>query len=247
MYKRQPENYFGKLAIETSKKAVLVQGKHLSRAQYYQPDGGNLTELVKSFADYQIRRENLTIQRRQLLRQKDEIAASLLSKLQDMDTFGNPPFDSVLLPAGGSDLKRLAPLFAFFDVDPSRVKLLGTTLWDETADLNLEPALVGAWYVAPAPKGVGEFIKRFKKYYGYKPPRLATLGYDAMLVAAALSQMPRSEEQPAFDIHDPRGFIGVDGIIRLLPNGSNERGYAVLEVGKTGPVVVDNAPLRFLY
>ena len=67
-----------------------------------------------------------------------------------------------LLPAGGSDLKRLAPLFAFFDVDPSRVKLLGTTLWDETANLNLEPALVGAWYVAPAPKGVGEFIKGLK-------------------------------------------------------------------------------------
>ena len=242
-----PDNYFGKLAIETSKNAVLIQGKDLSRAQYYQPDGENLTELVKSFADYQIRRENLTTQRRQLLRQKDEIAASLLSKLQGMDTFGNPPFDSVLLPAGGSDLKRLAPLFAFFDIDPSRVKLLGTTLWDETANLNLEPALVGAWYVAPAPKGVGEFIKRFKKYYGYKPPRLATLGYDAMLVAAALSQTTRSEEQPAFDIHDPRGFIGVDGIIRLLPNGSNERGYAVLEVGKTGPVVVDDAPLRFLY
>ena len=68
-----------------------------------------------------------------------------------------------------------------------------------------------------------------------------------MLVAAALSQTVRSEEQPAFDIHDPRGFIGVDGIIRLLPNGLNERGYAVLEVGKTGPVVVDDAPLRFLY
>ena len=68
-----------------------------------------------------------------------------------------------------------------------------------------------------------------------------------MLVAAALSQTTRNGEQPAFDIHDPRGFIGVDGIIRLLPNGSNERGYAVLEVGKTGPVVVDDAPLRFLY
>jgi len=242
-----PDNYFGKLATETSRNAVLVQGKDLSRAEYYQPDSENLTELVKIFADYQTRRENLTTQRRQLLRQEDEIAASLLTKLQGMDTLGNPPFDSVLLPAGGSELKRIAPLLAFFDVDPSRVKLLGTTLWDETADLSLEPALVGAWYVAPAPKGVGEFIERFKKYYGYKPPRLATLGYDAMLVAAALSQTIRSGAQPAFDIHDPRGFIGVDGIIRLLPSGINERGYAVLEVGKTGPVVVDDAPLRFLY
>jgi len=242
-----PDNYFGKLATETSRNAVLVQGKDLARAEYYQTDSENLTELVKSFADYQIRRENLTIQRRQLLRQKDEIADSLLAKLEGMDTLGNPPFDSVLLPTGGSELKRIAPLLAFFDVDPSRVKLLGTTLWDETADLSLEPALVGAWYVAPAPKRVGEFIKRFKKYYGYKPPRLATLGYDAMLVAAALSQTTRSDEQSAFDIHDPRGFIGVDGIIRLLPDGTNERGYAVLEVGKTGPVVVDDAPIRFLY
>lgn len=242
-----PDNYFGKLAIETSRNAVLVQGKDLSRAEHYEANSENLTELVKSFADYQIRRDNLTTQRRQLLRQKDEIADSLLTKLQGMDTLGNPPFDSVLLPAGGSELKRIAPLFAFFDVDPSQVKLLGTTLWDETADLSLEPALVGAWYVAPAPKGVSEFTEKFKKHYGYKPPRLATLGYDAMLVAAALSQTAHSGEHPAFDIHDPRGFIGVDGIIRLLPNGTNERGYAVIEVGKSGPLVVDDAPLKFLY
>ena len=59
-----PDNYFGKLAVETSKNTVLVQGKDLSRAQYYQPDSDNLTALVKRCADYQIRRKNLTTQRR---------------------------------------------------------------------------------------------------------------------------------------------------------------------------------------
>ena len=131
---------------------------------------------------------------------------------------------------------KINSIKGFYDVDPTRVKLLGTTLWDETANLNFEPALIGGWYVAPAPKGVSKFIEKFKRNYGYAPPRLASLGYDAMLLGMALSESARTTGVPSFDIHNPRGFTGVDGIIRLLPNGTNERGFAVLEICKKGPL-----------
>ena len=240
-----PDNDYGKLAVETSRAAVDSKGTRLSRAEHYDPESENLTDLVKSFADYKARKNNLKTQKERLLKQKDEIAVSLLNKMQSMDTLGDPPFDALLLPTGGPELKKIAPLLAFYDVDPSRVKLLGTTLWDETADLNFEPALIGGWYVAPAPKGVSKFIEKFKRNYGYAPPRLASLGYDAMLLGVALSESTRTNGISSFDIHNPRGFTGVDGIIRLLPDGTNERGFAVLEIGKKGPIVVEDAPTRF--
>ena len=47
-------------------------------------------------------------------------------------------------------------------------------------------------------------------------------------------------------ITDPRGFLGVDGIVRFLKNGTNERGLAILEVGPDGVKVIDKAPKLFV-
>ena len=44
---------------------------------------------------------------------------------------------------------------------------------------------------------------------------------------------------------DPNGFAGVNGIFRFKPDGTSERGLAVLEVTPAGPVVVSPAPTTF--
>jgi hypothetical protein len=41
------------------------------------------------------------------------------------------------------------------------------------------------------------------------------------------------------------GFAGIDGLFRLLPHGTCERGLAILEVREGGPVVIDPAPSSF--
>jgi len=38
---------------------------------------------------------------------------------------------------------------------------------------------------------------------------------------------------------------GVDGLFRLLPDGTCERGLAILEVHEGGPQVIDPAPSSF--
>jgi len=44
---------------------------------------------------------------------------------------------------------------------------------------------------------------------------------------------------------DPNGFSGVDGIFRFRPDGSAERGLAVLQVTPGGFSVIDAAPRTF--
>ena len=52
--------------------------------------------------------------------------------------------DALLLPEGGGQLKTLAPLLPYYDIDPKKVKLLGPGLWD-VPGLGQEPALEGGW------------------------------------------------------------------------------------------------------
>ena len=95
--------------------------------------------------------------------------------------------DAVFIPAGREDLPSLAPLLASSDFTSARVQLLGTGQWDYP-NIGSERALVGGWYPAPDPKGWSDFTQRYAKTYGAAPPRLASLGYDAVSLAVSLSQ-----------------------------------------------------------
>jgi hypothetical protein len=46
-------------------------------------------------------------------------------------------------------------------------------------------------------------------------------------------------------LNDPNGIAGVNGIFRFRPDGTSERGLAVLEMSASGPVVVSPAPTTF--
>src|SRR3546814_8167999 len=80
------------------------------------------------------------------------------------------------------------------------------------------------------------------------PPRVASLGYDALALAAVLEQ--RGAAAGAFLPYTPEaitqtvGFAGIDGIFRFLPSGHVQRGLAVLEIQRSGFVLRDPAPTR---
>lgn len=153
-------------------------------------------------------------------------------------------FDALLLPEGGAALKSLAPLLPYYNIDPDKVKLLGTGLWDEPG-IGTEPALQGGWYAAPAPQARLDFDKRFQDLYGRPPPRLATLAYDATALAAVLAHGPNGADFSPAALTNPSGFSGIDGIFRLRPDGLAQRGLAVLEVRRRGSAVIDPAPETF--
>ena len=83
-----------------------------------------------------------------------------------------------------------ATLLPFFDVDPGRVQLLGTMLWN-TPGLGREPVMVGGLYPAPPPDSARRFNERYRALYGQSPPSISTHGYDAVALAAILAQRLR--------------------------------------------------------
>jgi branched-chain amino acid transport system substrate-binding protein len=150
-------------------------------------------------------------------------------------------YDAILIAEGGGKLRLMAPLLPFYGVDPTKVKFLGTGLWDDPA-LGAQPELEGAWYAAPTPDARVAFEHRYQDLYHQPPPRLATLAYDAVTLAALLG---RSGDFSVAALTNPNGFAGIDGIFRLRADGTAQRGVAVLEIHANGPTIVDPAPADF--
>ena len=157
-------------------------------------------------------------------------------------------YDAIMLPMGGKTLLSVSPLLPYYDIDPGAVRFLGTALWDNPA-LGAEPALQGGWFAAPPPALWQNFKSRYEQLYGAKPPRIATLAYDATALAAIMAN--RASETGAERLFDsegltqPSGFSGVDGIFRFLPSGEAQRGLAVMEMRRGGFRLLSPAPQSF--
>ncbi len=154
------------------------------------------------------------------------------------------PFDALLLPTGGDQLKQVAAQLRNAGVNSTKTRLLGSGLWDDpsiTSDANL----AGGWFAASPPDIRHEFESRYQGAYGRMPPRLASLGFDAAALAAVLAKSDSPDPFSAQAIQNPNGFTGVDGLFRFGADGLVQRGLAVLEVDPGGDKVVSQAPKSF--
>jgi Periplasmic binding protein len=152
--------------------------------------------------------------------------------------------DSILIPDSPDAVPQVVSALAANGVDLRRVQLLGSGLWED-ARISSTPALDGAWYAAPESTGFRNFSARYRVRYGQDPVRTATLAYDAVALVAALvkTQGPQRFSEPA--LTNPSGFAGIDGVFRFRPEGTNERGLAVLRVAPSGGQVLSPAPHSF--
>lgn len=226
-----PDSPYGNAVVQAATTAVQAAGGEMLRQDRYPVDSGDLTPSVRRFA---------AALRSLPPRGPEE------PPVDGADPNIARPVDAVLLPEGGARLRALAPLLPFFDIDPRAVRFLGTGLWDDPS-LSNEPALVGGWYAGPAPEGFAEFARRFEQGFGRRPPRLASLAYDATALVGILAR--RTDTPTPFDetgLSNPDGFAGYDGIFRFQTTGLVQRGLAVLEIQRRGGGrVIDPAPASF--
>ena len=72
--------------------------------------------------------------------------------------------------------------------------------------------------------------------YGQDPVRTATLAYDAVALVAALAKTQGQQRFSPDVLTNPSGFTGIDGLFRFRPDGTNQRGLAVMRVAAGGGV-----------
>ena len=152
--------------------------------------------------------------------------------------------DAVFIPDGGDVAPTIAQGLVSAGVNTKRVQLLGTGLWDDPRIFN-DGSMLGGLYAAPDPAGFANFVQRYQARYGSEPVRTATLVYDSAALVAALAR--NQPGQPITDqtLTNPSGFAGIDGIFRFKPDGTNERGLAVMRVAAGGGQIVSPTPKSF--
>jgi ABC-type branched-subunit amino acid transport system substrate-binding protein len=153
-------------------------------------------------------------------------------------------FDALLIPEAGERLKLFAQLMQYYAFDQTRMRVLGSALWNDPS-LAQQPALVGAWFATPPNAAWDAFQQRYRANYGVPAPRLASIAYDATALAIALAA---AGDGPNFHVDvltQPGGFSGIDGIFRFRPDGGVERGLSIMELQNGRIEIIDPAPASF--
>jgi len=241
-----PDSAYGEEVLAGFSGAVALAGGEIAALEIFPRQADAFAEPVKRLANYDSRHAAYLEEERFLKSfEDDDLVSEILKHLEKEETRGEAPFDAAMVPEGGQLLRSLIPLLPFYEIDPAKVRFLGTGLWHDPT-LPGEPTLSGAWFAGADPNSVEAFMESFRALYGYRPPRIATLAYDAVALAASLStiEIPRARFARA-TLEDPNGFSGVDGLFRFRPDGTNERALAVVQIGRTGFRVISPAAARF--
>ncbi|MGX7895236.1 penicillin-binding protein activator [Tsuneonella sp. HG222] len=124
--------------------------------------------------------------------------------------------------------------------------ILGTELWSGDDSLARASALRGAWFSALSDTRYRQFVNSYQGRFGTQPYRIATLGYDAVLLSLRVARDWRPGTTfPTAAMLDAGGFLGLDGAFRFRRDGIGERSLEVRQVGNGAVSVVDPAPARF--
>ena len=126
-------------------------------------------------------------------------------------------------------------------------RILGTDLWSGETLVSSTPALRGAWFAALSDGRFRQFSTSYQARFGAAPYRMATLGYDSVLLTVRIAREWRTGTPfPYAKLVDTGGFLGLDGPFRFSANGLVERALEVRETRAGGITVVSAAPEKFV-
>jgi hypothetical protein len=168
---------------------------------------------------------------------------TLAAAVQKIAALGDQ-IDALFIPEQADAMPAVSQALVTAGVNSKKAQLLGTGLWNDARVLKL-PALQGAWFSAPENGGFNSFSARYRGKYGVDPPRIATLSYDVVSLAAALAHTQGSQRYSDNVLTNRSGFNGADGVFRFRADGANDRGLAVLEIDNGVATPISPAPHSF--
>lgn len=124
-------------------------------------------------------------------------------------------------------------------------QFVGLTRWDIPAATLALPGVQGGWFAMPDPSRYGQYVARYNTAYGEPPHPISALAYDGIAAIGALAGMTPAGPITRDNLTQSAGFVGVNGVFRLLPDGTNQRGLAVAQVQGGQIVVIEGAPNSF--
>lgn len=150
--------------------------------------------------------------------------------------------DAVLIADSGGNAIRAVPVVK----SSGDKQILGTELWNTDAALGGSAAMRGSWFASVSDGLYGQLAAKYRTRYGKTPYRLASLGYDSVLLTVRIARdWKPGTNFPVSRLLAADGFGGIDGIFRFNNRGIAVRALEVSEVGAGGFRVIDPAPTKW--
>ncbi len=140
-----------------------------------------------------------------------------------------PPFDALVLADTGLELGRVITALQADHIDSSQVQIMGPALW-KAFDGKLG-ALHGAWYAAPDAHDRMGYVAQYRALYRQAPSPVTDFAYDAAALAGSLIRQGGVTTQA---LTRADGYMGVDGLFRLRPDGHVTRALAIYQIQRGG-------------
>jgi ABC-type branched-subunit amino acid transport system substrate-binding protein len=156
----------------------------------------------------------------------------------------NGQYDAILIADSGRIALQIVP--AIRRSGGATAKVLGTELWNTEGSLANSPAMQGAWFASVSDSYYSQLSAKYRARFGKGPYRLASLGYDAVLLANKIAGGWRvGTPFPVGQLVDEGGFSGIDGAFRFGRDGIADRMLEVQQINATGFAVIASAPRSF--
>jgi ABC-type branched-subunit amino acid transport system substrate-binding protein len=156
----------------------------------------------------------------------------------------NGQYDAILIADSGRVALQIVP--AIRRSGGSTAKVLGTELWNTEGALSNSAAMQGAWFASVSDAYYNQLSAKYRARFGKGPYRLASLGYDAVLLANKIAAGWRvGSPFPVAQLGDDGGFSGIDGAFRFGSDGIAERMLEVQQINPTGFMVIAPALKSF--
>lgn len=153
--------------------------------------------------------------------------------------------DTLFLAESADGMAALAQAMAAGGITGKDIQIISTGIWNDQR-VHAIGMLDGAWYAAPDNSRFNALAGRYQSQFASPPTRIATLAYDAVTLASALTQNFGTQRFSEATLTNTNGFSGQDGVFRFRQDGRNDRGLAVFEIRGGATRAIAAAPTTFV-
>ena len=158
------------------KKATVNSIKNFSELSLVSLEISDSLELDKDLKKFSFFEEGKSLLESEIEKIKlaniDSVEKNLrIKKLEKLETFGEKPFDSLIIGESGNDLIEILALLAFYDINSSNTKIFGTNIWDGI-EKSKEDVIDDTYYATSLILNKNDYKEIFFEIFDSKPSNL---------------------------------------------------------------------------
>ena len=223
-----PDNTYGKRIKNEIIKFYKNNPTQLVKTIMYSPIDPDFYEISKNISEYEKRKIDLELKINELEMLNTETSRKELKSLKNLDTLGDPPFDSLYIGVENfKQLSMISSILPYYDVDPKKIQYLGNSIWKKDSIIK-EPGLNNSLFTSLDHQSVNSFNKEYIKIFNQKPHPIASLAYDAVGLIVSLNKNKKPINPSSLTSEE--GFIGINGKFKFHLNGNIERVPSIYKV-----------------